>query len=74
MMTNIDYPGIDGKPFKITIFSDNWTKGELFKCSWGQNANRTFEVLKVYKPNLFTKLLYRLGFKVKLFTAKVKWV
>lgn len=64
-------PGIDGKEFTLTFSDDHgFKKGDIL------NNHRTQQLLvtKVYKNNLWRKIRFWLGFRVKLLgTVKVKY-
>lgn len=66
----IDTLGVDGKSFQIILNSPEcWKKGDLL-C-YNKSNNREIIVVKMYY-NWWRKILHKLGFKTKLFTAKVK--
>jgi len=60
-------PGIDGAEFKITLVEPTlWSTGDLLRV-----RTQDLIITKIYW-NWWRKILHRLGFKTKLFEAKVE--
>lgn len=61
-----DYPGIEGKPFKIVFEKDQWKKGDVLSTGRAQ-----VKVTQVYKNTLWRRILVFFGFRVKLLKGEV---
>lgn len=64
-------PGKNGKTFTIYLEDTFFKKGDILTSEESTNL----KVIKVYKFNLWRKLLYKLGFNIKIFNGvKVKTI